>query len=315
MNIVSGAQDQWFRLLADTAPVGLVICDLDQGLVRYANAHAAALLQQALDDMPGTCLLEILRSRCVQSDPDDCLLRGAEPYSGEIQLWQGERARPLWVGLHSSRFQAGAIALQSVLLIDVSKTRELADQLNYQASHDSLTGLMNRREFEQRLCEVIATAATRGGNQVLCYLDLDQFKEVNDSCGHGAGDALLRQLAAELRNCMRPDATLARLGGDEFAILLENCSLEQARYSANQVLRMIRNFRFTWQGSVFTIGISIGLAAIRPTGESLTEALRRADAACYAAKEAGRNRLHVFRCDDRAWPRAMPASARANCHE
>lgn len=300
MSSLAGAQDTWFRLLADTAPVGLVICDIGHGPVRYANAHAAALLQQPLEGMLGTRLLTLLQNSCAPHDSGARLPPGVEPYNCEIPLQQGDRAQPLWVGLHSSRFQAGETQLQSVLLIDVSKTRELADQLNYQASHDSLTGLMNRREFEQRLHAVIEQAAIGGSDKVLCYLDLDQFKEVNDTCGHGAGDELLRQLAVELRGCMRPGATLARLGGDEFAIL-EHCPLDDALHTANQVLRMVRDFRFVWQGSVFTIGISIGLTTILATDESLSEALRRADAACYVAKEAGRNRLHMLRCDDPAW--------------
>jgi diguanylate cyclase (GGDEF)-like protein len=183
--------------------------------------------------------------------------------------------------------------------MDVTEAHELSNQLSYQATYDDLTGLVNRREFEDRLQEVIELAQERRSENVLCYLDLDQFKVINDTCGHMAGDELLRQLAQELYRCVRRDDTLARLGGDEFAILLENCSIENAERAANNVRHAVQNFRFMWNENMFTIGVSIGLTLISQDGESISEVLRRADAACYAAKEAGRNRLHVFRMDDK----------------
>lgn len=165
----------------------------------------------------------------------------------------------------------------------------------HMAFHDALTGLLNRHGFERRLQETLA----RPGPHALLYLDLDQFKVVNDTCGHGAGDELLRQLARLLRNRVQGGDTLARLGGDEFGLLLENCSLPDAERAAQALLGAINGFRFTWAGTHFSLGGSIGLVPVTDDRASLTELLRHADVACYAAKDLGRNRVHVYAPDDR----------------
>ena len=177
---------------------------------------------------------------------------------------------------------------------DITETRKLSEQLSYQASHDPLTQLLNRREFDLRLKRIIDTARTDGSEHALCYLDLDQFKIVNDNCGHTAGDELLRQLADLLSSCMRKRDTLARLGGDEFGILMEHCTEQQARRVAETVRQKIEDFRFAWDDRVFSVGASIGLVPIANNGLTSTDVLKQADAACYAAKEAGRNRIHVY---------------------
>lgn len=181
---------------------------------------------------------------------------------------------------------------------DVSQQRFLSRQLTYQASHDPLTGLINRREFEERLKRAIAEV--RGGKlqHVLFFMDLDQFKVVNDTCGHVAGDALLRQISAAFERELRHNDTLARLGGDEFGVLLEHCPTEQALHLADQLLNAARDLRFTWNGRVFPIGVSIGLVTITTDSESHTEIMRSADAACYVAKDRGRNRVQLFLPDD-----------------
>jgi len=183
---------------------------------------------------------------------------------------------------------------------DVTHTRQLARQVTWQARHDALTGLVNRREFDQHVEAALALAQQQQQVHALCYLDLDQFKIVNDTCGHMAGDELLRQVTALLQTQIRKTDVLARLGGDEFGILLHQCDLDQAEQVANTLREAVQNFRFPWQAQTFTIGVSIGLVAIDVTSDNLAALLMAADAACYAAKNQGRNRVHIFRADDQA---------------
>jgi diguanylate cyclase (GGDEF)-like protein len=175
---------------------------------------------------------------------------------------------------------------------------EATERLSYQASHDALTGLVNRREFERRLERALLSAREEGRVHALCYLDLDQFKIVNDTCGHVAGDELLRQLTVLLQSKVRDADTLARLGGDEFGVLLDNCPLEQAEIVADLLRQTVRDFHFAWQEKPFVIGVSIGLVPINQDAGSLDAVLSCADAACYAAKDLGRNRVHLYRAED-----------------
>jgi len=181
---------------------------------------------------------------------------------------------------------------------DVGKSRKLAKQLSYQASHDELTGLYNRREFERRLENAMASSAGDNIEHVLCFMDMDQFKIVNDTCGHAAGDELLRQFSAILRSKVRDTDAVARLGGDEFGILYERCTMEVAKRIVDSLLGKVRDFRFEWQGHSFEVGVSVGLVSIIPGDENLSEILSAADVACYAAKDGGRNRMHVYQKDD-----------------
>ncbi|WP_296443436.1 EAL domain-containing protein [Rhodoferax sp. UBA5149] len=185
-----------------------------------------------------------------------------------------------------------------IVFHDVTQQRQLSRQLSYQASHDPLTGLVNRAEFEQRLVRVLASAHAEKFEHALCYLDLDQFKVVNDTCGHNAGDELLRQISALLHEKMRQRDTLARLGGDEFGILLEHCHLDQAIRLCNELCEAVRSFRFVWRDKPFSIGISIGVVSITPHTENASTVMSAADTACYIAKEKGRNRVHVYQEDD-----------------
>lgn len=171
-------------------------------------------------------------------------------------------------------------------------------RLVYQATHDALTGLVNRNEFERRLNKAISSARRHGRTHALCYMDLDQFKIINDTCGHAAGDELLRQVALMLKDLLRERDTLARLGGDEFALLLENCDLKDANLVAEACRNMIRQFRFKWENRLFNIGVSIGLVMIERDSGSITDLLSAADAACYVAKDLGRNQVHVYQLAD-----------------
>jgi diguanylate cyclase (GGDEF)-like protein/PAS domain S-box-containing protein len=185
---------------------------------------------------------------------------------------------------------SGEIIGAVLIFRDVTERRRLTEQLTYQAGHDPLTGLVNRREFESRLKRVLASS-NEPQSHMLLYLDLDQFKSVNDTCGHGAGDELLRQVSVLLRSKIRARDTVARLGGDEFGILLENCSEAHAERLANSLRKLIKHFRFEWQDKTFTLGVSIGLVPIPPGEQNISEVLSAADSACYAAKEKVHNQV------------------------
>lgn len=181
---------------------------------------------------------------------------------------------------------------------DVTQAHQLSQQLSYQATHDALTGLINRSEFERRLFRVLDSTYIEKSEHALCYIDLDQFKIVNDTCGHVAGDELLRQLTDLLKDKIRQHDTLARLGGDEFGLLLEHCSLDKAQSVAELIREEVTEFQFAWEKQIFRIGVSIGVVAITNNCEAVAELLSAADHACYAAKDTGGNRVHVYQFDD-----------------
>ncbi|MEH2085704.1 EAL domain-containing protein [Nostoc sp.] len=196
------------------------------------------------------------------------------------------------------RDREGQIIGAVMVFRDVTQNRKLSRQLSWQASHDSLTGLVNRHEFEQQIEQALCFAKLDCQVHALCYLDLDHFKIVNDTCGHLAGDELLRQITVLLQEKIRKTDTLARLGGDEFGVLLSQCLPEQALRVANDLLECVQEFRFIWQEQAFSIGTSIGLVGIDMNSESLAEIISMADAACYTAKNRGRNRVYVAQTDD-----------------
>ncbi len=177
---------------------------------------------------------------------------------------------------------------------DVTQERRQQHELSYQASHDVLTGLVNRRAFNEQLQRAVDGARRGTGEHVLLYIDLDQFKAVNDSCGHPAGDQLLVDVTALLQARVRSVDTVARLGGDEFAILLKGCPLERARKIAESIRLAVKDYQFVWKEASLGIGASIGLATVTQATESMASLLSAADIACYAAKQAGRNRVHIY---------------------
>ncbi len=187
-----------------------------------------------------------------------------------------------------------------IVVQDVSHTRRLTKQLSYQASHDLLTGLYNRRKFEEHLEEILINVKEEDRQHSLFYLDLDNFKIVNDTCGHVAGDELLKQLPVLFNEVLRSGDIVARLGGDEFGIILQNCELKQAATIADKIRQKIKNFRFPWKDRTFEIGVSIGVVAINAENSEKSQVLRSADIACYAAKDAGRNTVHIFELSDQA---------------
>jgi diguanylate cyclase (GGDEF)-like protein/PAS domain S-box-containing protein len=197
--------------------------------------------------------------------------------------------------MHNDR---NAVIGAVMVLQDVSENRVLTKQLSYQASHDALTGQYNRPKFEERLAEALESLTRSDRHHVLCYLDLDQFKIVNDTSGHRAGDELLRQLSLELKKTLREDDVLARLGGDEFGILLLDCPMEQARHMAERIRELVRSFSFVWENKTFNVGVSIGVVAIDHAAGDAAELMSAADLACYTAKDMGRNRIHVYEPSD-----------------
>lgn len=185
-----------------------------------------------------------------------------------------------------------------VSIFDISERKQAQERLRYQASHDGLTGLINRYEFEQRVTRVLATVAKDKAKHAMCFLDLDQFKIINDTCGHSVGDELLRQVSRLLQKTIRNRDTIARLGGDEFGVLMEHCTVEQAKRVSRDILNAVTNFHFVWSGSAFRISVSIGLVEIAEDSEGFTELLKQADSACYLAKESGRNQVRFHLPDD-----------------
>ena len=197
------------------------------------------------------------------------------------------------------RDRAGNMIGAVMVFHDVSKERRLHRALYYQASHDALTGLINRREFENRLTAAVESVRQDSDSRhALLYLDLDQFKLVNDTCGHPAGDQLLKQITGVLQSRVRSGDTLARLGGDEFGILLQNCTLDHAMRIAETLRQAIRDYRFIWQDGVLGVGVSIGIVEITKETPTVANVMSAADVACYSAKDSGRNRLHLYTPDN-----------------
>ncbi len=222
---------------------------------------------------------------------------GAEPAAVRLVDRNG-RECPVRYSHSPIRGRDGAVHGMIVVFHDVSQVRAMAQQLLWQASHDALTGLVNRREFERRLADLVETGRAQRREHALLFMDLDNFKAVNDTCGHGAGDELLRQLTAIMLTRMRGSDTLARLGGDEFGGLLESCPLDQAVRIANAMRETVREFRFVWEGKTFSVGVSIGLVPINAESGDINQVLANADACCYEAKKLGRDRVQVHRPDE-----------------
>ncbi len=196
------------------------------------------------------------------------------------------------------RTRSGKIAGMVLIFHDFTHIQRISDQLTYQATHDELTGLRNRREFERRLDELIANSNFKIHEHALCFLDLDQFKVVNDTCGHIAGDALLKEISRLLHSLVRHNDLIARLGGDEFGIILVNCPIKQAVLIAENIKNTIKQYQCTWEQHVFDIGVSVGLVPVVSADCSPAEIMINADTACYIAKDNGKNRVHVYQATD-----------------
>ncbi|MDH5712170.1 MAG: EAL domain-containing protein, partial [Gammaproteobacteria bacterium] len=186
----------------------------------------------------------------------------------------------------------------TISLYAIRETNRKNKEIHFQAHHDALTKLPNRKEFEQRLRFALTSAHDLNIGHVLCFMDLDQFKIINDTCGHKAGDQLLIDISKLIREKIRDHDTLGRLGGDEFGLLLESCSLEKAIEISEGIVNLVRNYKFNWKDRIFQIGASIGLVYINRDSKDITTLMSEADIACYAAKDMGRNRIHVHELND-----------------
>jgi diguanylate cyclase (GGDEF)-like protein len=195
---------------------------------------------------------------------------------------------------------ANSISGTVVVIHDVTEIRGLTRQMSYQAAHDALTGLINRREFERRLEEAMDTAVTEEAVHVLAYMDLDRFKAVNDSCGHIAGDNMLREVANLIKDQVRDSDYVARLGGDEFGTLLIGCPIDKAQQIAGDICNAVADYRFVWQDKIFNIGISVGLVEVAHSSGTQKDVMAAADSACYVAKQRGRGQVHVYSARDEA---------------
>ncbi len=284
-----------------------------EGRLVYLNPAAEKLLGVEPAQALGRPLDEIVgivdsADRSLVADPVKQAVGGESPVNLSRRAVLLGRAsgeeRAIELAASPLRNDAGDVIGAVVLLHDVTELRGLHRQMSYQATHDALTGLVNRREFERRLDEA-SDAARRGeAAHVLCYLDLDRFKIVNDTSGHLAGDSMLREVAKLLREAVRDSDTVARLGGDEFGMLLAGCPLDKARQIADDVCRSIAAYRFVWHDRVFSIGVSIGLIEIgRETG-TVEQSLAAADSACYVAKNEGAGRVSVYSARDEALARS-----------
>lgn len=279
-----------------------------EGRIDYLNPVAEHLTGWSLAEAQGQPALRVLqlvdeRGRPIGFDPiATCLSEGRTvelPGSATLVRRDGVEFA-VQDSVAPIRDAAGEIRGTVLVFKDVTRIRRLEREMSYLARHDGLTGLINRREFEELMDTCVASACGEGRRHALLYLDLDEFKLVNDTAGHLAGDELLRQLATLLRARIRPNDVLARLGGDEFGILLEDADLDRARRIAEEACAAVRSFRFAWQERSFQVGISIGLVPIDSGMSDRVQLLAAADAACYVAKEAGRGRVHEYQEDDAA---------------
>jgi diguanylate cyclase (GGDEF)-like protein/PAS domain S-box-containing protein len=326
------------RAMATLDAMGESVITVDaDGHIDYVNQAAEVLLGLQFDQVMGKSFSEVATlvdetDRHSLGDP----VRKALTTGGRVTM--GRRAvlvpvpfggvagpeRSVEISVTPLRFDGKDIQGLVIVLHDTSELRGLTRQMTYQASHDALTGLVNRREFERRLQEAMDSAQTGDVGHGLCYLDLDRFKVVNDTCGHTAGDNMLREVASLIREAVRDSDTVGRIGGDEFALLLVGCPLEKARQICDNVVRTVGDYRFVWKDKIFNIGVSIGLVEIGRDSGSIEDIMSSADSACYVAKKQGGLHVHVYSAREEAsarhsgeiqWLRRLQGALRDNKFE
>lgn len=292
--------EQRFRATFEHAGQGIAHVGLDGTWIRV-NRRLCELLGYSRDQLLGMRFHDLTHpgDREVSEQAGDRLISGELDRLELTKRYVRSDGQPIWAELTVTLLRDIHDRPQYFITLveDVTEEKRLSDELSYRARHDDLTGLINRYEFEDRLGRAVDRVRLERTESVLCYLDLDQFKIINDTCGHMAGDALLQQLGPLIRSCVRSNDTVARLGGDEFGILLEACPLDTAQRTAETVRRAVADFRFSWNERSFGLGVSIGLVSIGPDLEPRALDSQRlmsmADTGCYEAKESGRNQVHV----------------------
>ena len=278
------------------APIGMLLIDAD-GAVVHANRVIEGIYATSADywtRRPFWALADAVDSARL-AERFNALLAGSITQFCLETRQSSSHGAPLWVMVSGSPIprstEGGVRAI--VQIQDVTTTRIMADRLAYQATHDELTELLNRHEFEIRLKRALDSIRIDSTQHAVLYLDLDSFKVINDACGHEAGDAMLQQMACVIREHVRKHDAVARLGGDEFAVLLEHCTRSQAGTIADKLCKAIEAHRFAWEDKFFNAGVSIGLVALLSPDSSAASVMKAADAACYAAKEMGRGRVYL----------------------
>ncbi len=297
-------QHELMRVTLESIGDAVVTTD-SQGLVSWLNPVAERLTGWRATDAIGRPATQVLRivdgeTRLPAPDPvARCLERGAVTGLPSHSVLQSREGQEFGIEDSAAPIRSKQGELLGVVLVfrDVTEQRRMSGEMTWRATHDALTGLVNRAEFEARLRRVLSEPH---GAHSLLFMDLDQFKIVNDACGHSVGDLLLQQVTALLHEAVRASDTLARLGGDEFGVILENCASQQAQRVAQQICERMNDFRFVHESRRFRIGISIGLVPLDARLGTTAAIMQAADSACYAAKEAGRNRVHAWLDSDQA---------------
>ena len=287
---------------------GVITTDND-GAIDYMNQAAEKLIGTSRDDAAGHRVSEMFSlvdeaDRRPLGDPvERCLAMRRRVNMGRRAVMvttDGEQEHSVEITASPIVGPGNSISGAVVVFHDVGEIRGLTQKMSYQASHDPLTGLINRREFERRLDEAMDDAHAEEAVHMLFYMDLDRFKAVNDSCGHQAGDNMLREVASLIKDQVRDSDFVGRLGGDEFGALLIGCPIDKARQIAADICNAIADYRFVWKDKIFNIGISIGLVEISHVSGTMQDVMSAADSACYVAKQHGRGRVHVYSARDEA---------------
>ncbi|MEO6185075.1 MAG: EAL domain-containing protein [Steroidobacteraceae bacterium] len=320
------------RLALESLGEALITTDT-AGRIDYANPAAALLLGLDMKTLDGRTVDQVIAlvdetDRKLLKDPIDLALRGTTTVGLGRRAFLlsrsagSERSIELTASPLRSRDNAAEeITGAVVLLHDVTELRGITRQMSYQATHDALTGLVNRSEFERALAEALETARRGEASHVLCFIDLDHFKAVNDTSGHQSGDSLLREVAKLMREAVRDSDIVARVGGDEFALLLPRCPLPKGRQIADDLVRTVGEHRFVWRDRIHTVGASVGLVELARDSGSVEEILAAADSACYVAKKQGAGRVVVYSARDEVtarhsgeihWLRILQAALRDN---
>ncbi len=287
---------------------GVITTDND-GHIDYMNQSAEALIGTNRDDAVGHRIGELFK---LVDDADHRPL--GDPVERSLAMRRrvnmgrravmisndGEHEHPVEISASPIRGPGSSMFGTVVVFHDVSEIRGLTRQMSYQATHDPLTGQINRREFERRLDEAMDSAHSEEAIHMLFYMDLDRFKAVNDSCGHLAGDNMLKEVAGLIKEQVRDSDIVGRLGGDEFGAILIGCPIDKARQIATDICNAIADYRFVWKDKIFNIGISIGLVEISHVSGTIQDVMSAADSACYVAKQQGRGQVHVYSARDEA---------------
>lgn len=300
-HLLKGTEDN-YRFLHDEHPAIIFMLDKD-GVILTVNRYGANQLGYSVNELVGSSIIELSYNSFRRAAEKNLKTWMEKP--GEVQKWEQQMVCKdgslLWVD-ETVKVITDMEGEQYIYIIceDISENRKQSDQLTYKATHDSLTGLINRSEFEDRLNNLLLSVMVDNSQHALCYMDIEQFRMINDTCGHVAGDELLRQLGALLLGLIRTRDTVARLGGDEFVILMEHCPLYQAETIARKIIKAVEDFRFVWDRKTFRLSASLGLVPVNNLSGNIAEILNNADQACYTARDMGPNRLHIYGVSDAA---------------